>query len=192
MVGSTGPLPSTCKECASRSSVHEADADCGCLHMGMQKWVREMSRYLKSIDPNHLVTVGSEGFWGQKSRLASRYNPGRGVGIYDGRTTWAAMTGSNFTAQHNFSSVDFCAAHYWPDMWVGDVFPELPPLAPEQPCCCTVTCVLFPRVSFEGKSIMCTACGHALTKSPDMVSLLQDSLKDVRGWVLEHRLEGMT
>jgi mannan endo-1,4-beta-mannosidase len=82
----------------------------------MQAWVKEMSTYLKRIDPNHLVTVGSEGFWGQNSALASKFNPGGGVGIYDGRTTWAAMTGSNFTAQHNFSSIDFCAAHYWPDM----------------------------------------------------------------------------
>eukprot|EP00884_Botryococcus_braunii_P013143 jgi/Botrbrau1/2182/Bobra.101_2s0018.2 len=82
-------------------------------------WVHEMSSYLKKIDPNHLVTVGSEGFWGRNSALASKFNPGGGVGIYDGRTTWAAMTGSNFTAQHNFSSIDFCAAHYWPDMWTG-------------------------------------------------------------------------
>lgn len=27
----------------------------------MQSWIEEMSAYLKSVDPNHLVTVGEEG-----------------------------------------------------------------------------------------------------------------------------------
>jgi mannan endo-1,4-beta-mannosidase len=78
-----------------------------------------MSAHVKKVDPNHMVTMGSEGFWGQRSPLAAKYNPGGSVGIYDGRTTWAAMTGQNFTDQHKFSTIDFCAAHYWPDMWVG-------------------------------------------------------------------------
>lgn len=87
--------------------------------VGVQAWVKEMSAHVKKVDPNHMVTMGSEGFWGQRSPLAARYNPGGSVGIYDGRTTWAAMTGQNFTDQHKFSTIDFCAAHYWPDMWVS-------------------------------------------------------------------------
>ena len=30
----------------------------------MQAWIEEMSAYVKALDPNHLVTVGAEGFWG--------------------------------------------------------------------------------------------------------------------------------
>lgn len=33
----------------------------------MQKWIEEMSAYVKSIDKNHLVTIGIEGFYGPKS-----------------------------------------------------------------------------------------------------------------------------
>lgn len=30
----------------------------------MQAWIEEMAAYVKALDPNHLVTVGAEGFWG--------------------------------------------------------------------------------------------------------------------------------
>ena len=29
----------------------------------MQGWVTEMAAYVKSLDPNHLLTVGEEGFY---------------------------------------------------------------------------------------------------------------------------------
>lgn len=73
-------------------------------------WVGEMSAYLKSIDPNHLVTVGEEGFWGIND-ANKIYNP------YNNITVWASMTGVNFTAQHNFDTIDFATVHYWPDLW---------------------------------------------------------------------------
>ena len=37
-------------------------------------------------------------------------NPGNG---------WAALTGVNFTAQHQPATIDFAAFHYWPDLWVS-------------------------------------------------------------------------
>lgn len=78
----------------------------------MQAWVGEMSAYVKSVDSNHLLTVGEEGFWGYNDQNM-QYNPENTV------SPWAALTGNNFTAQHNFDSIDFTTIHYWPDQWVS-------------------------------------------------------------------------
>lgn len=84
--------------------------------LSLQDWVDEMSSYLKSIDSNHLVTVGEEGFWGYYDENIN-YNPENTV------SPWAALTGNNFTAQHNFDAIDYTSIHYWPDQWVSfDVF----------------------------------------------------------------------
>jgi mannan endo-1,4-beta-mannosidase len=34
-----------------------------CTEM-LQNWVEEMSAFVKQLDPNHMVTIGAEGFWG--------------------------------------------------------------------------------------------------------------------------------
>lgn len=81
-----------------------------------QEWVHEMAAYLKEKDPNHLVTVGLEGFWGAHTQEALDYNPLPGE---DGTLSWTSLTGQNFTAQHDSPHIDFCGAHYWPDLWVG-------------------------------------------------------------------------
>lgn len=73
----------------------------------VQGWVEEMGAHLKSVDPNHLVTVGEEGFYALGS-LNERLNPGNG---------WASITGQNFTANHAPDAIDFAAIHLWPDNW---------------------------------------------------------------------------
>ena len=78
----------------------------------IQAWVGDMSAYLKSVDPNHLVTVGEEGFWGYYDSHIS-YNPENSV------SPWAALTGNNFTAPHAFEDIDYTAVHYWPNLWVS-------------------------------------------------------------------------
>lgn len=74
-----------------------------------------MAAYLKERDPNHLVTVGLEGFWGAHAPEAAQFNPLNGP---DGQLSWTSLTGQNFTAQHDSPHIDFCGAHYWPDLWV--------------------------------------------------------------------------
>lgn len=56
-------------------------------------WVRHTSRLIKSIDKNHLVTIGTEGIIGtmQDSMLYERI--------------------------HNLSSIDYLTIHIWPKTW---------------------------------------------------------------------------
>lgn len=82
----------------------------------VQAWVHEMAAYLKEKDPNHLVTVGLEGFWGAHAKEALEFNP---MPKDNGELSWTSLTGQNFTAQHDSPNIDFCAAHYWPDLWVS-------------------------------------------------------------------------
>ena len=74
-----------------------------------------MAAYTKTQDPNHLLTVGIEGFYGEYDPQIGA-NPGNG---------WASLTGQNFTAQHSSPSIDFGAIHYWPDRWTQGVSPCL-------------------------------------------------------------------
>lgn len=73
----------------------------------LQRWIEEMSAHLKTLDPNHMVTVGEEGFYGPGS-VSESVNPGTG---------WATITGQNFSANHAPKSIDFAAIHLWPDNW---------------------------------------------------------------------------
>lgn len=98
------------------------------LHLTLQAWTHEMAAYLKEKDPNHLVTVGLEGFWSSHAEEAAESNPLPGE---NGSLSWTALTGQNFTAQHDSPHIDFCGAHYWPDLWVSPGaceirLPELP------------------------------------------------------------------
>lgn len=65
------------------------------------KWYDEMSTYIKSLDPNHLVTTGSEGAFNVKSN-DSFYNG------YDG---------SDFDAELKLKNIDFETFHTYPDWW---------------------------------------------------------------------------
>ena len=84
--------------------------------LDVQAWTHEMAAYLKEKDPNHLVTVGLEGFWASHAEEAAESNPLPGE---NGSLSWTALTGQNFTAQHDSPHIDFCGAHYWPDLWVS-------------------------------------------------------------------------
>eukprot|EP00891_Asterochloris_glomerata_P004449 jgi/Astpho2/4449/Aster-00059 len=79
-------------------------------------WVNEMAAYTKTQDPNHLLTVGIEGFYSEYDPQ-NVANPGNG---------WASLTGQNFTDQHSSPSIDFGAIHYWPDRWTLGQAPASP------------------------------------------------------------------
>ncbi|KAL3509357.1 hypothetical protein ACH5RR_028758 [Cinchona calisaya] len=74
----------------------------------LQDWIEEMSTYVKSIDRNHLITVGLEGFYGPKNPKRLTVNP----------EFWAADLGSDFIRNSKISTVDFASAHIYPDHWL--------------------------------------------------------------------------
>jgi mannan endo-1,4-beta-mannosidase len=80
----------------------------GCKPGTVANWYSEMADYVKSIDPNHLVTTGEEGLYADG---ANPGNPGSEWG------PWAAEEGQDFLADHASDSIDFSTAHSWPDNW---------------------------------------------------------------------------
>ena len=67
----------------------------------MVRWAEEMSAYIKSLDPNHLVSVGDEGF------------------LDGGKKHWAyqASDGVDHRALTAIESIDFATFHLYPDNW---------------------------------------------------------------------------
>ncbi|THU65903.1 hypothetical protein C4D60_Mb05t08550 [Musa balbisiana] len=74
----------------------------------LQKWIEEMAAYVKSIDKNHLLTIGLEGFYGSTSPPEKlNVNPGQ----------WFSTVGSDFVRNSRVPEIDFASVHIYPDQW---------------------------------------------------------------------------
>ncbi|XVF63817.1 hypothetical protein PTKIN_Ptkin09bG0117000 [Pterospermum kingtungense] len=71
----------------------------------MQAWITEMASHVKSIDGNHLLEVGLEGFYGPSSSEKQQYNPNFQVG-------------TDFIANNQIPGIDFATVHSYPDQWL--------------------------------------------------------------------------
>ncbi|KAK7269508.1 hypothetical protein RIF29_22239 [Crotalaria pallida] len=71
-----------------------------------QDWVSEMATYVKSIDSNHLLEVGLEGFYGESMPEKKQFNPGFQVG-------------TDFISNNQVSEIDFGTIHLYPDQWIS-------------------------------------------------------------------------
>ncbi|XP_049385311.1 mannan endo-1,4-beta-mannosidase 4 [Solanum stenotomum] len=74
-----------------------------------QNWVIEMAGYLKSIDSNHLLEIGLEGFYGNNMR---QYNPN------------SYIFGTNFISNNQVQGIDFTTIHMYPDQWLPGLTQE--------------------------------------------------------------------
>lgn len=72
----------------------------------LQGWIEEMAAFLKSTDAQHLVTTGSEGFFG----------PGGGHTDLNPQS-WMSSAGVDFVRNHAPAAIDLVCLHVWPDQW---------------------------------------------------------------------------
>lgn len=70
----------------------------------LQEWIVEMAAEIKSIDKNHLLEIGLEGFYGESMPDKKQSNPGYEVG-------------TDFISNNNINNVDFATIHIYPDQW---------------------------------------------------------------------------
>ncbi|KAG8769397.1 hypothetical protein FRC16_006718, partial [Serendipita sp. 398] len=74
----------------------------GCATSVITTWATEMSAYIKSIDSNHLVSLGDEGFFNQPSSSSYPYQGGEGI---------------DFTANLAISTLDWGTVHMYVIPW---------------------------------------------------------------------------
>ncbi|KAG6390213.1 hypothetical protein SASPL_147945 [Salvia splendens] len=68
-------------------------------------WVQEMASFVKSIDKNHLLELGMEGFYGDSIPQRKQVNPG-----YE--------FGTDFISNNLVKEIDFATIHAYPDVWL--------------------------------------------------------------------------
>jgi mannan endo-1,4-beta-mannosidase len=85
----------------------------------LQDWVDEMSMYMRALDPNHMITIGEEGFYSSTCERVY-LNPGAGkrrTGIAS--SPWALQEGQDMLENHRSRDISFATTHVWPDNWLG-------------------------------------------------------------------------
>jgi mannan endo-1,4-beta-mannosidase len=76
----------------------------------IQSWITEMAAHVKSIDGNHLLEAGLEGFYGLSPPASrSSVNP-----------SGQDKMGTDFVANNQVPGIDFATVHSYADRWLRD------------------------------------------------------------------------
>jgi mannan endo-1,4-beta-mannosidase len=73
----------------------------------IQSWITEMAAHVKSIDGNHMLEAGLEGFYGASSSSSRSVNPS------------GYLLGTDFIANNQVPGIDFATIHSYPDQWLS-------------------------------------------------------------------------
>lgn len=76
----------------------------------LRDWYREIAQYIKSIDSNHLLTTGEEGF---DEGTPSQYSTGQ----YSNTYVLRAGEGTSYVMNTAIPEIDFGSAHWYPSDW---------------------------------------------------------------------------
>jgi mannan endo-1,4-beta-mannosidase len=68
-------------------------------------WLEEMAAHFKSIDSNHLLSTGMEGFYHEPDATNWRYD---------------GTEGTDYVNNHRIDDIDLCTFHVYPDNWEMD------------------------------------------------------------------------
>jgi mannan endo-1,4-beta-mannosidase len=98
----SGDMPST-NNCTLNYAVYGKDP----VAWKIGAWVQQVSTFIRSIDPNHMIAVGDEGFFCENYQAC----PDTTCDCYYGVDT------ANFTASANIS---FMSLHLYPEAWGKD------------------------------------------------------------------------
>lgn len=77
----------------------------GCPTSVITKWATEISAYIKSLDKNHMVTLGDEGW----------LTPSDGYG--DGSYAYSGYEGVDFVENLKIPTLDYGTFHLYPNSW---------------------------------------------------------------------------
>ncbi len=76
----------------------------------IRTWIEEMATYLKTVDANHLVGTGEEGF----DAVAAGYS----VNFYHNQAwLFNGSAGLSFRSNSMIPAIDFCSCHLYPESW---------------------------------------------------------------------------
>lgn len=81
----------------------------------LQRWIQEMARFVKSLDRNHMLEVGLEGFYSSQvapdSIYSQKANPGH-------PSNYASQFGTDYVRNNLIPGIDFATVHSYPDSWL--------------------------------------------------------------------------
>ncbi|KLO06842.1 CEL4a mannanase [Schizopora paradoxa] len=83
-------------------STGSASSACDTTGSTINAWAQTISAYIKSIDPNHLVAMGDEGWFQEANPPTYPYAPGVGI---------------DFVKNLQISTLDFGTFHSYPESW---------------------------------------------------------------------------
>lgn len=75
----------------------------GCPTSVITNWASDLSAFIKSLDPTHMVALGDEGW----------FAPGYGDGSY----AYSGIEGIDFIKNLAISTLDYGSFHLYPDQW---------------------------------------------------------------------------
>lgn len=92
----------------------------GCAASVVTRWASDVSRYVKSLDPDHMVTLGDEGWFAPPAAAATSSSSSSSlppVAGDDGSYAYSGSEGVDWAANLEIPTLDYGTFHLYPDSW---------------------------------------------------------------------------